>query len=169
MLQPKCHPDSGQSLAVGVRKELRIKKGLPIFPGIFLLSWRCGVEVRSGVQPPRGISGEGEAERIGGCDQGGGCSTPPLPVPRCARPGFFMPRLPPPSCAWASPAGMKKPQAWAWGGVGWRSEADSNRCSSFCRAEPSHSAIGPAVWVCKYTQTIHQGCKAEPLKSNLAA
>ena len=24
-----------------------------------------------------------------------------------------------------------------------RSEADSNRCSSFCRAEPSHSAIGP--------------------------
>ena len=26
---------------------------------------------------------------------------------------------------------------------GWRSEADSNRCSSFCRAEPSHSAIGP--------------------------
>jgi hypothetical protein len=25
------------------------------------------------------------------------------------------------------------------------------------------------VWVCKYTQTIHQGCKAEPLKSNLAA
>ena len=29
-------------------------------------------------------------------------------------------------------------------GVGWRSEADSNRCSSFCRAEPSHSAIGPA-------------------------
>ena len=25
----------------------------------------------------------------------------------------------------------------------WRSEADSNRCSSFCRAEPSHSAIGP--------------------------
>ena len=25
-----------------------------------------------------------------------------------------------------------------------RSEADSNRCSSFCRAEPSHSAIGPS-------------------------
>ena len=24
-----------------------------------------------------------------------------------------------------------------------RVEADSNRCSSFCRAEPSHSAIGP--------------------------
>ena len=25
----------------------------------------------------------------------------------------------------------------------WRSEADSNRCSSFCRAVPSHSAIRP--------------------------
>jgi hypothetical protein len=24
-----------------------------------------------------------------------------------------------------------------------RSRADSNRCSSFCRAEPSHSATGP--------------------------
>ena len=28
-----------------------------------------------------------------------------------------------------------------------RSRADSNRCSSFCRAEPSHSATGPITFV----------------------
>ena len=43
-----------------------------------------------------------------------------------------------------------------------RSEADSNRCSSFCRAEPSHSAIGPSnpIYVkqdSKYTKTTGGG------------
>ena len=37
-----------------------------------------------------------------------------------------------------------------------RSEADSNRCSSFCRAEPSHSAIGP-LKVDKYTTRRPKG------------
>ena len=35
-----------------------------------------------------------------------------------------------------------------------RSEADSNRCSSFCRAVPSHSAIRP-FRECKYTIIFH--------------
>ena len=43
-----------------------------------------------------------------------------------------------------------------------RSEADSNRCSSFCRAEPSHSAIGPSnpIFVkqdSKYTKSTQGG------------
>lgn len=41
----------GNPLRLGCEKELRIKKGLPIFPGIFLLSWRGRVEVRSGFEP----------------------------------------------------------------------------------------------------------------------
>ncbi len=32
-----------------------------------------------------------------------------------------------------------------------RSEADSNRCSSFCRAVPNRSAIRPYRTDCKYT------------------
>lgn len=49
---------------------------------------------------------------------------------------------------------------------GWRSEADSNRCSSFCRAEPSHSAIGPkfpygVVGDGKYTKTKRGGYKPQ--------
>ena len=38
---------------------------------------------------------------------------------------------------------QKNPKRMLGAFWGWRSEADSNRCSSFCRAEPSHSAIGP--------------------------
>src|SRR5438105_3755544 len=30
-------------------------------------------------------------------------------------------------------------------GFGWRFRADSNRCRSFCRAQPSHSATEPFV------------------------
>ncbi len=50
-------------------------------------------------------------------------------------------------------------------GSAWRSEADSNRCSSFCRAVPSHSAIRPAFrsaniqtffFSTKFTPFFHQ-------------
>ena len=53
--------------------------------------------------------------RRGGCDQGGGCSTPQTPAPRCARPGLFMPFAAAAHAVCASSSGMKKPQAGAWG------------------------------------------------------
>jgi uridine phosphorylase len=58
---------------------------------------------------------------------------------------------------------------WQFGNFLWRSKADSNRCSSFCRAEPSHSAIRPrAANVAKFRfftitktffDTMHQMAK----------
>jgi hypothetical protein len=45
-----------------------------------------------------------------------------------------------------SPLKLKTPESLDYQGVQgfrMRSRADSNRCSSFCRAEPSHSATGP--------------------------
>ena len=48
-----------------------------------------------------------------------------------------------PKQAWSDSLGTKNPERLLGAFWGWRSEADSNRCSSFCRAEPSHSAIGP--------------------------
>ncbi len=47
------------------------------------------------------------------------------------------------SLAWPK---NKRPDPDGLSLFGLRSEADSNRCSSFCRAVPSHSAIRPFCW-----------------------
>jgi hypothetical protein len=59
-------------LRLGCEKNYVSKKDCLFSRGFFGLILGVGVEVRSGVQPPGGHLGEGEVERIGGCDQGGG-------------------------------------------------------------------------------------------------
>ena len=76
----------------------------------------------------------------------GGCSQPAQkPAPRCARLAFLCLSLPLQARSSVRTAHKKTPSLCLGLLLGWRSEADSNRCSSFCRAEPSHSAIGPKL------------------------
>ena len=108
----------------------------------------------------------------GVCDQGGAAHNRfEKPASRFARSWFFVRSLSASSELVRPFRAQKSPkhllEAFR---ICWRSEADSNRCSSFCRAEPSHSAIGPfPCGVDKYTENSGQGYNSERTKCTFAA